>query len=241
MEAAVEVAKLAGDVALRSFGKPLCVETKAEAEAAAVAWLEERFPGDGVLSEERGLVRPRSARRWVMDPIDGTRTFLRGVPLWGTLVAVMEKKDVIAGAAYFPAIGETVAAAAGHGAWWNGARCHVSHVSKLSDAMVVTTDAQFAGNRERQSAWSTLARDVALVRTWGDCYGYLLVATGRADAMVDNATSPWDVVAMQVIIEEAGGVFTDWRGERSAWSGDAIATNRELAKIVRQRLQAGAP
>jgi len=209
------------------------------AERAARDWIERRFPDDGILGEELGLARPDAARRWILDPIDGTKSFVRGVPLWGTLVAVAEGHEVLAGAAFFPAVEELLVAARGGGCWWNGARAAVSEVSALGDATVLGTDAGFADRTARRDAWAALTREAALARTWGDAYGYLLVATGRAEVMVDDVVSAWDVAAILPIIEEAGGVLTDWTGARTAFGGDAIATNAALATAVRGRLVDG--
>src|SRR5215208_5256218 len=107
------------------------------AEERARAWIEARFPEDGILGEEFGTLRPRAPRRWIVDPIDGTKSFVRGVPLWGTLVAVAEGERVLAGAMYFPAVGELVAAAPECGAWWNGTRCAVASVAALREATVL--------------------------------------------------------------------------------------------------------
>jgi histidinol phosphatase-like enzyme (inositol monophosphatase family) len=246
MYAAADVARVAGDVALRHFRSVLHVETKGdgspvtvadrEAERAARAWIEARFPADGILGEEQGVSRPDAPRRWVVDPIDGTKTFVRGVPLWGTLVAVAEGDVVLAGAAYFPAVGEIVAAAPGAGCWWNGVRCRVSDVGSLGSATVVTTDERFTHRPDRRASWERLASQSAIVRSWGDCYGYLLVATGRAEAMVDAIVGDWDTAPFLPIVEEAGGAFTDWDGRRTAFGGSAIATNAALGDLVRARL-----
>ena len=244
--AVADVARVAGDVALGHYRTRLAVETKGDgspvtiadraAERIARQWIEARFPHDGVLGEEFGEVRPGARRRWVLDPIDGTKTFVRGVPLWGTLVAVCEGERVLAGAAYFPAVDELVAAAPGEGCWWNGGRCHVSDVGQLERATILTTDEQMQGGIARQAAWHRLAEQAEVVRTWGDCYGYLLVATGRAEVMVDAAMNAWDACALQPVIEEAGGVFTDWRGRATSFGGDVIATNAALARVVRTTL-----
>jgi len=188
--AAADVARVAGDVALRHHRANIAVEIKSDgspvtaadraAETAARAWIVERFPRDGILGEEFGLERGDAPRRWVLDPIDGTKSFVRGVPLWGTLVAVVEGERVLAGAAYFPAVGEMVAAAPGQGCWWNGVRARVSDVASLATATVLVTDERFPAHPDRRAAWRTLAARAAVSRTWGDCYGYLLVATGRA-------------------------------------------------------------
>jgi histidinol-phosphatase len=247
MQAVTDVARLAGDYALGHFGaRSLRVEAKGDgspvtvadrgAEERARAWIEARFPDDGILGEEFGTVRPRAARRWIVDPIDGTKSFVRGVPLWGTLVAVAEGERVLAGAVYAPAGGELVAAAAGCGAWWNGTRCRVSATSELSQATVLTTDDRFPADAGRRAAFARLSAAAGVSRTWGDCYGYLLVATGRAEAMVDDVVNPWDAAALHPVITEAGGAFTDWRGAATAFGGDAIATNAALAIAVRDAL-----
>jgi histidinol-phosphatase len=207
-----------------------------EAEAKAREWIEARFPEDGILGEEHGEVRPNARRRWILDPIDGTRTFVRGVPLWGTLVAVTEGERVLAGAAFFPAVDELLAAAPGKGAFHNDVRCHVSAESSLERAALLVTDPKFTYKPEKKPRFEKLEAAAGFSRSWGDCYGYLLVATGRADVMVDQAMSPWDAAALQPIIEEAGGVFTDWRGKPTAFGGDAIATNKSLSKVVRDML-----
>lgn len=251
LQAAAEVARHAGDIALRHYQRGLAVETKRdgspvtvadrEAETAAREWIASRFPADGILGEELGALRPDAARRWIIDPIDGTRTFVRGVPLWGTLVAVTAGAEVLAGAAYFPALGELVAAAPGQGAWWNGSACRVSEVKDLAAAAVLTTDERFGARAAQRGAWGALAARAGISRSWGDCYGYLLVATGRAELMTDGALAPWDAAALLPVIEEAGGVFTDWGGRRTWQGGHAIATNRGIAEAARALLRAGAP
>lgn len=245
---AAELARLTGEVALRHYRTRLTVETKADgspvtvadraAEAAARAWVRERFPADGILGEELGEERPGAPRRWIIDPIDGTKSFVRGTPLWGSLVALCEGDRVLAGAAYFPAVDELVAAAPGAGCWWNGSRCRVSTVASLAEAAVLTTDERFLDRPDRRPAWEALSHGAAVSRTWGDCFGYLLVATGRAEVMVDPVLLPWDAAALQPIIEEAGGVFTDWSGVPTAFGGSAVATNQRLARDVRARLAA---
>ena len=254
LHAAADLARMAGDVALRHFragpaGGALEIETKGDgspvtvadraAEQAARAWLAQRYPRDGILGEEFGRSGQDAARCWVLDPIDGTKTYVRGVPLWGTLVACVEQGadgtlgEVLAGAAYFPAVAELVAAAPGEGCWWNGARARVSTVAALDMATVCTTDPKFIHRPDRQAAWQRLEDHAMLARSWGDCYGYLLVATGRAEAMVDAVVGDWDVAALLPVVEEAGGTFTSWEGTRTAFGGSAIATNGALAATIR--------
>jgi histidinol phosphatase-like enzyme (inositol monophosphatase family) len=246
MEAAAEVARVAGDIANGYYGHDPETRTKSDgspvsiadinAERTAREWIERRFPNDGIVGEELPSVRADASRRWLLDPIDGTYTFLQSVPLWGTLVAVVEGDDVIAGAAYFPALDELAVAALGEGCWWNGSRAAVSTVADVDQARLLTSDARFLRDAARRERWVQLQNSVRTMRTWGDCYGYLLVATGRADIMVDDVMSEWDCAALVPIITEAGGVFTDWRGRETAFGGDAIATNANLAATVREIL-----
>ena len=243
---AAELARLTGDMALRHYRSNLFVEIKPDgspvtaadraAEHAAREWVRRYFPADGVLGEELGEDQPAARRRWVIDPIDGTKSFVRGVPLWGSLVALCEGETVLAGAAYFPAVGELVAAAPGAGCWWNGSRCAVSSESSLGRATVLTTDERFRERPERRAGWTRLSLAAAVSRSWGDCFGYLLVATGRAEVMCDPIMSAWDSAALQPIVQEAGGVFTDWNGRDTAFGGSAVATNSLLAPAVRELL-----
>lgn len=251
LEAAEAVAKVAADAAVAWFKADIIVETKTDgspvtladraAETAARTWIEQRFPDDGIVGEEFGETRPQAARRWFVDPIDGTKSFVRGVPLWGSLVGIVEGDTVLAGAVCCPAVDETVAAARGEGAWWNGARCRVSDTASLDLATVLVTDERAYGDATKRDAWRRLADAAQIARSWGDCYGYVLVATGRADAMVDPKMNPWDAAAVLPVIEEAGGVFTDFSGARTAFGGDVIATNAALAVAARQVMGAGGP
>jgi histidinol-phosphatase len=252
MAAASEVARECGTVALRHFrSAELSVQRKPDgspvtnadlaAESAAREWIRSRFPSDGILGEEFGIERPEAPRRWVLDPIDGTRTFLRGVPLWGSLVAVLEGDEVVAGAANFPAENELICAARGEGCWLDGEPARVSLISRVNDALVLTTDPTFSVRPERLGDWARLEAESELSRSWGDCYGYLLVASGRAEVMVDAALSTWDAAALMPIVEEAGGAFTDWSGVRTPGGGDAIATNGALAAEARRLLGVPGP
>ena len=246
MEAALEVAHLSSLVALRYFRQDLRVEAKHDgspvtladraAEQFAREWIHARFPADGILGEEFGETPGASGRRWLLDPIDGTKSFIRGVPLWGTCVAICEGSDVLAGAAGYPAVEEYIAAAPSEGCWHNGTRAWVSDVAAVERATVLVTDDRSFRQPERRAGWDALSRRAAVSRSWGDCYGYLLVATGRADVMVDPILNPWDAPMFLPIIEEAGGVFTGWHGRRDAFASDAIATNSALAAEARALL-----
>ena len=246
LEAVADVSRIAGKVALGYFRSGLTVETKSDgspvtiadraAEDAARSWIAARFSGDAIEGEERGANAANSHRRWIIDPIDGTKTFVRGVPLWGSLVAVCEGDEVIAGAASFPAVGEELAAAIERGAWWNGVRCSVSSVDSMLDATVLTTNPQFRLTPDFKPSWDRLAGAARMARGWGDCYGYLLVATGRAEVMVDGTLADWDAAALYPVIVEAGGVFTDRSGRQTPFGKSAIATNAALATEARRLL-----
>ena len=249
LQAVTELARLAGDEANRFFRTGIAVEYKSDgspvtvadrsAETAAREWIRSRFPDDGILGEEFGLENEDAPRRWVLDPIDGTKSFIHGVPLWGTLVAVVEGEHVLAGAIYAPTTQELVAAAPGEGAWFNGSRTQVTTTASLAAATLLITDERFPDRPVRQQRFRQLASTARITRTWGDCYGYLLLATGRADIMVDDLMNPWDAAAVQVVVEEAGGRFTDFRGRPTAFGGDSIATNAALDTIVRDILCPG--
>jgi len=246
LHAASEVARLAGHVALSHYRTRLDIETKRDgspvtiadrsAEENARSWIAARFPGDAILGEEFGADGDQSGRRWLIDPIDGTKTFVRGVPLWGTLVAIMQGDEVIAGVIYCPAVDEMVAAAVGEGCWWNGSRTFVSQQTDIARSTLLTTDVRFVKQPDRAARWQSLAAEAAVARTWGDCYGYLMVATGRAELMADNLMSPWDAAALIPVIREAGGEFSDWDGRVTAFGSGSMATNGVLAATLRARL-----
>ncbi len=245
-EFAVELAWRAGRITLAHFQSGVATEVKADASPVTVAdreaerlcraAIERRYPEDGILGEEFGETRPEAPRRWILDPIDGTRSFVRGVPLYGVMIALEEGGEVGVGVLHFPALGETVSAARGLGCWWNGRRARVSDVSRVEDALILTTDAERLPRNELGEAWDRLRFRAGLVRTWGDCYGHALVATGRAEAMIDPVMKPWDAAALLPIVAEAGGVATDLAGRRTHTGGSVVSTNQGVADEVRALL-----
>jgi histidinol-phosphatase len=246
LDFAVEVAWRAGRVTLAHYQTGITAKNKAdespvtvadrEAERLARELIETRFPTDGIVGEEFGSVREGADRRWILDPIDGTRTYIRGVPLWGVLVAMEQEGQPEIGVMHFPALGETVYAARGLGCWWDGRRALVSDVTSLDDALVLTTDVQSVDMHGMRAGWDRLRSRASVSRTWGDCYGYALVATGRAEAMLDPVLSQWDMAALGPIMDEAGGVFTDAHGESRYPADSALATNTALAREIRELL-----
>lgn len=240
LSVAMEAAYLGGRRTLAYFNAGVAVETKAddtpvtcadrESEAVICGHIARYFPDHAILGEEGGTREGNPDYRWIIDPIDGTKTFIRGVPLYGVLIGVEVKKRPAVGVVYMPALDEMVSAAIGLGCRWNGRVARVSEVSNLNEAALVVSDMTMAVNRS--DAYERLAAATKFQRTWGDCYGYVLVATGRAEIMTDSAMNPWDSAPMRPIVEEAGGRFTDWKGEATTWGGDGVATNGALHEQV---------
>lgn len=231
----------AGRLTLRYFQQSnFQVEKKSDqspvtvADRSAEGLLRQRiaaaFPRDGILGEELGTVEGTTGFRWILDPIDGTKSFIHGVPLYGTLVGIEHEGQSLAGLIYLPGLDEGAFAAAGQGAWhFRGGsqptRASVSAKARLADSLFVTSQVDTFAKRGAAAAFDALQKAAYITRTWGDCYGYLLVATGRAEVMVDPMLNVWDAAAVQPIVEEAGGTFTDWQGAATIQAGEAIATN----------------
>ena len=236
LNVAVDAAYLGGRRTLAYFNAGVEVEIKPdhtpvtqadkEAEEVIRAKIQRHFPDHEVMGEEGGTKKGDARYRWIIDPIDGTKTFICGVPFYGVLIGVEVEGKPSVGVIYMPAFDEMISAATGHGCTWNGRKASVSKTSKLSDAVLLTTNITSCQNRS--DAFDRLARTSKLQRTWGDCYGYALVATGRADIMLDPAMNPWDCAPMLPILTEAGGHFTTWAGEPTIWGKDACATNAAL-------------
>jgi histidinol-phosphatase len=208
------------EVERRVDGTPVTAADRA-AEQLVRERVREAYPDDGVLGEEQAEHLGTSGRRWIVDPIDGTKAFARGVPLYTTLLAVEDETGPLAGVIVVPALSERVWAERGAGCFHDGRPCRVSAVSSVEDAYLTTS----SYSHWPEDALVAVRRSGAAMRTWGDGYGYLLVATGRMDAMVDPVVEPYDVAAMPVIISEAGGRFTDTSGAVRYDGGSGVATN----------------
>ncbi|NQT39660.1 MAG: inositol monophosphatase, partial [Planctomycetes bacterium] len=172
-----------------------------------------------------------------LDPIDGTKSFIHGVPLYGTLVGVEHEGQSVVGVNLIPATGECVYAAVGQGAWFTAGDesprpAKVSRCPSLAEGLFLTTEVRSFDEIDRRDVYDHLQATARLSRTWGDCYGYLMVAIGRADLMVDPIVNAWDLAALLPIIQEAGGTFTDWQGRPTIYSGQAIATNGRILEEV---------
>lgn len=193
------------------------------------------FPKDGILGEEFGDDESAADWRWILDPIDGTKSFIHGVPLFGTLVGVQYLRKSVIGLIAIPALGELVFAAQGSGAWWqrpgqNPVRTAIDQETPLAKGLLCTSDFEGFAKTGHWETLHQLQESAGLVRTWGDAYGYFLVATGQAAAMVDPRLNAWDVAPMPIIMLEAGGIFCDWQGNASIESGNGLAANPTVAK-----------
>ena len=248
LDFAVDAAWQAGKITLEYFQTHLTVDYKADDSPVTIAdrRAEERlrqlittyFPDHAILGEELGEVGGAAPFRWIVDPIDGTKAFVHGVPLYAVLIGLEIEGKPALGVAYFPALGEMVWAARGMGCYWNSRRAQVSSVNSLGDALLLTTDTENFAPHGKYAAYRRLVRATAEHRTWGDAYGHVLVATGRAEVMLDPVMNPWDCGPFLPILEEAGGSFTDWTGKATIHGGDAISTNGLLFDDVMALLQA---
>jgi histidinol-phosphatase len=232
---AADLAWQAGKLTLRYFQTDIVPDLKADASPVTIAdraserllreLIEARYPGHSILGEEEGETRPGATYRWILDPIDGTKTFVRGVPLYAVLVGLERDGEPIVGAVSLPAMGELLVAARGEGCTWNGRRACVSSVASLRDSLLLCTDVESMAHHGRAGAYRRLAAATKMQRSWGDAYGYILVATGRAEVMLDAAASVWDCAALLPVLQEAGGTATDWRGAATIHGGELIGTN----------------
>jgi histidinol-phosphatase len=249
LSVATDAAYLGGRRTLAYFNTGVAVEWKAdktpvtradrESEEVIRAQIARYYPDHSIVGEEGGSQEGDPEYRWIIDPIDGTKTFIAGVPLYGVLIGVEVRGEAAVGAVYMPALDEMLCAATGLGCRWNGRPARVSPISDLKEAGVMVTDVRAA--LARSDAYERLAAATRYQRTWADCYGYILVATGRAEAMLDTAMNPWDCAPMLPILREAGGHFTTWAGEPTIHGKDGVATNAALHDPILAILRAEAP
>ena len=260
LEVAIAATRQAGQKTLQWFRNDDLAVTKKKdhspvtaADLAAEEILQKElltsFPDDSFLGEETGSTRGASGFEWVVDPIDGTKSFIQGVPLFATLVGCRKDGKGVLGVIYIPALDELAYAVVGSGAWYEQRGCErvparVSTQTSLRESLLCSSD--FRDFRRRPTALDakTAGKKVRddledacrIVRTWGDGYGYLLVATGRAEAMADPMLNSWDAAAVAVVVSEAGGRFTDWTGICTVDAGDGLATNGHIHNDVLKML-----
>jgi histidinol-phosphatase len=232
---AVEAARRAGDLARTYYESTFEIEKKAdntpvtladrEGEALIREMIGKAFPHDGFLGEEYGNQPGSSGFRWVIDPVDGTKSFIRHIPLWATLIGLEFRGEQIAGVAHVPVFAMTYRALRGDGAFVNERKIRVSDVSSLADSMICYSSINWFTRGGREKAFIELANRTARQRGYGDFYGFVLVAEGAAELMVEHGVSPWDIAATKAIVEEAGGSFTDWDGRSTIERPDVLASN----------------
>jgi histidinol-phosphatase len=246
-ETAVEAARRAGQVALNYFDRDIAVEWKADVSPVTVAdrqaeqqlrkTLGEAFPGDGFLGEEYGDTPGTTGFRWVLDPIDGTRSFVRGVPIWATMVGLEYRGEQVAGVIHLPALGQTYHALRGNGAFRDSKRIHVSDVADLSKAHIYYSSLSWFMKAGKKDAFIDLCVRTERQRGFGDFYGFVLVAQGSGELMVEHGVHAWDVAAVVPLIEEAGGRFSDWDGRLDIYRPDVLVSNGKLHDVALEMLR----
>jgi histidinol-phosphatase len=234
LEIAVEAARAAGEVALKYYRSGFDVTMKSdhtpvtqadrEAEKRIIGILSHAFPDHGFLGEEFGT-RGREDVRWIIDPIDGTKNFIRHIPVWATLIALEERGDVTVGVIYNPVTGDLCTARRGHGAYHNGVRMTVSSIADLHSSALLHAG---VGLLRQGGHWDGFVRLVDATerqRGFGDYLGYQLVAEGKAEVYLESDLKPWDLAPCRLVVEEAGGRFTDFTGAPTIYGGTALVSN----------------
>lgn len=234
-----ELAYEAGKISLEYYQKGIAAEYKLDNSPVTAAdraveefirhRLETTYPTHAIVGEEFGAGDKASESiRWIIDPIDGTKSFMRGVPLYAVLIGMEVDGVVRVGAAYFPALDEMLCAADGEGCWWNGRRARVSAIDRLEESFVCFTSMRVGMDEKHSHLWSTVVKRAYAMRGWSDAYGYLAVATGRAEVVLDTVMKVWDCGPFPPIFRESGGFFGSWSGEEGHQHGEALACNSLL-------------
>lgn len=228
----------AGKIALDYYVKGAHVETKPDDSPVTIAdksaekylrdELQKLFPDDGFLGEEYGDEPGKSGFKWIIDPIDGTRCFIRKIPHWATLIGLDYHGEIVAGIAYEPCFDRMYKASKGSGAFCDTEPIRVSGIPKLSDTLACYSGFKFFQDAGKDSQFHKLLNSVDRARGYGDYYGFVLVAQGSCDLMVDHGVHIWDIAALKIIVEEAGGVFTDWSGGNDMERPDCLASNGKV-------------
>jgi histidinol-phosphatase len=231
-----DLADMADDISMRYFrndetgireksdGTPV-TQADEEIERMLRKEIAAAFPNHGVLGEEEGETEGSSQARWILDPIDGTKNFSWGIPVWGTLIALESEGDVVCGVVSCPALGERYAAAAGLGATRNGETIRVSTTDDVAEARVGFTSVGTFIEQDKLEEFMRYIRSSSNSRGIGDCYGHMLVASGSLDAMVEPRLNAWDLAPLIVIVREAGGRLSDLSGRDHIWGQSVISTN----------------
>jgi len=237
-KAAVEIAGIGGDSTLKFFKKSFDLQFKDDqspvtnadrnAEMLMREAIKSRYPDHGIIGEEFGRENENADVVWVLDPIDGTQSFIHGIPFYTTLIGILVRNHPEVGVIYAPALSEMVSAATGTGCYLNREKTRVRDCSRLQDATFLTTDMEHVFKYGHSESFRKLLDRTRIHRTWGDAYGHMMVATGRADIMFDPILNLWDAAALMPIVKEAGGSYFDIKGEETIHSGSAISANPKL-------------
>jgi len=248
LNAAIFAAKGAGGIALSFFGKSPAVTIKRDNSPVTIADLEaekfitesltKEFPDCGFLCEETGEHEPSKKRRWIIDPIDGTKNFIRGIPVWSVLVALEEKSEVTVGVIHNPVTNDTWTAAKNLGARHNGQPISVSRRS-LEKGLLLHGGISILKKSPYWNGFLGLVDATERQRGFGDVLGYTMVAEGKAEIYLDFWLKPWDLAAPSIVVREAGGIYTDLRGNATIYGGNALVTNsKEMHTKVLEILNA---
>lgn len=246
LQFALEMAELAGKETLKYFGqKTLKVEKKRDKSPVTIAdknteeliraCLNQKFPNDAILGEEFGDSHSENGRKWVVDPIDGTKSFIHGVPLYGVLIGLEIQGKMELGIVNFPALNQMYYAQKGYGAFKNFSRIQVSEISDISEATLTFTDGKYLTEKVEHPI-DQIKLEAGLIRGWGDCYAHMLVASGQADVVVEPEMNPWDCAAILPIIEEAGGLCFDYDGKTTIYGKGLISANQSIGKELLNRI-----
>ncbi len=244
---ALEAAHTAGRQTLAHFQTDTSVELKYDRTPVTIAdrsaerlireMIEKEYPGDDILGEEEGG-DDSSTNRWIIDPIDGTKSFISGVPLYATLVSYEQDRRPVVAACYFPALDEMIYAEIGAGTYMNGRKCQVKPASEIRGTVLCCGGHKTMLSQNRMNGFLKMAETALATRTWSDAYGHALVASGRVDAMIDATVSRWDISSMSLIVREAGGAFVDFNGfdsldhPRADGLYESISTSHELLPAI---------
>ncbi|SHF96605.1 histidinol-phosphate phosphatase [Fodinibius roseus] len=241
-QSAIDIARQGGQHTLTYFKKSVDIERKSDDSPVTVAdrktesvmreAIEDLFPDHGIIGEEHGHTNASSPVQWILDPIDGTKSFIHGVPFYTTLIGIVVDDDPVVGIVYAPALDELCEAARGKGTRLNGTACSVRECETLSEATFLSTDVYTAAGSGYGDAFDTLIEKTRIHRTWGDAYGHMMVATGRADLMFDPELHIWDAAPLLPVLREAGGIFCDTDGQETIESGNGFSCSRSLLPEV---------
>jgi histidinol phosphatase-like enzyme (inositol monophosphatase family) len=240
---AQQLARQAGDFALKYRQGEILIENKSdespvtvadkEGEKIIVAGLIDAFPEDGLLGEEGAVKDTSNRRKWIIDPIDGTRDYIRNTRAWSVLIGLEENGACVAGVAYFPATAEMYYASKGGGAWCNGERLHVGKAQKPSEALLCVNGLSFLYRYPFAKDLLMFFSRFWTVRSTGGCLDAMLVASGKADAWIEAQAKPWDLAPLKIIVEEAGAVTFDFAGQDTIYGGNYVITVPALAEELR--------